>query len=140
MPGIRPTDLVSTIVATPVATIRPTATLRDAALALAENGVGLLVVVDARGVLGVLSERDVVSAIADGTDLDEERVRDRTSLDLVHVAHDDTVLRAAEVMSAAEVRHLAVTDGPEVIGVVSMRDVLAVLRDAVDDGEVAATR
>lgn len=132
MLGIRPTDPVTSIVATPVATIRPTATLRDAASALAADGVGLLVVVDARGVFGVLSERDIVTAIADLADLDLERVRDRASLELVQVGEDEPILRAAEVMADAQVRHLAVTraGGDDVVGVVSMRDVLGVLAQA----------
>lgn len=133
--GIRPHDAVARIIATPVATIRPTATLREAANALVTDAVGLLVVVDARGVLGVLSERDIVSAIADDVDLDLERVRDRASLDLVEIDQDETILRAASTMAAAEVRHLAVTSGREVVGVVSIRDVLAVMVEAAELAE-----
>lgn len=127
MLGIRPTDPVSSITGTPVATIRPTETLRAAASALVADTIGLLVVVDYRGVLGVLSERDLTAAIADDSDLDDERVLERASMDVVKVEETVSILQAAQTMVAAEVRHLAVCRNDEVIGVVSIRDVLVVL-------------
>jgi len=127
MLGIRPTDSVSSIIGTPVATIRPTETLRAAANALVADTVGLLVAVDYRGVLGVLSERDLTAAIADDADLDDERVLDRASMDVVKVEESASILRAAQAMVAAEVRHLAVCRNDEVVGVISIRDVLMVL-------------
>ncbi len=127
MLGIRLSDPIGRLVGDPVATIRPTATLREAADALAADAVGLLVVVDARGVTGVFSERDVVSAIVDDVDLDDGRVRDYATSDVVQVEQSVSVLDAAAVMSEAQVRHLAVADRGVVTGVVSIRDVVTVL-------------
>ena len=123
--GLR--DAVGRLVHRPVATIRPTDTLREAARTMTADGVGLLVVVDARGVHGVLSERDVVRAAADDLDLDEERVRDHATEELVTVADTASVIEAANRMSAAEVRHIAVAERDEVTGIVSIRDVMTVL-------------
>lgn len=127
MLGIRLTDPVGSLIGDPVATIGPTRTLLEAAEAMASDGVGLLVVVDARGVLGVISERDLVSAVADGADLSEERVRDRLSDDLVSVDEGATIADAAATMASAAIRHLAVSRGGEVVGVVSIRDIVNVL-------------
>jgi CBS domain-containing protein len=127
MTETRPTDHIGQLTSTPVATIGPAATLREAAQVLAAEGVGLLVVVDANGIRGVLSERDVVSAAADGADLDEERVRDHANDDPVTMVGSRSVLDAAAAMMAAEIRHLVVTDQDEAIGVVSIRDVCVVL-------------
>jgi signal-transduction protein with cAMP-binding, CBS, and nucleotidyltransferase domain len=134
MLGIRLTDPIRTLIGAPVATIAPTATLRDAATALAADGVGLLVAVDPRGVRGVLSERDLVTAIADTVDLDDARVRDHCTGELVALDEHASVVDAAAAMSAAEVRHLAVTRDGEVVGVLSIRDVVDVLLEelAVD--------
>ncbi len=129
-------DPIQGLVGDPVATIRPTATLRDAAEALAADHVGLLVVVDGGGVRGVLSERDLVNAIVEDTDLEDARVRDYASTDLVQVEEDATVLETARVMADAHVRHLAVARRGVVTGVVSVRDVIRVLieeRDAQTD-------
>jgi CBS domain-containing protein len=137
MLGIRLRDPIGRLVGDPVATIRPTDTLRDAARALATEGLGLLVVVDHRGVVGVLSERDIVTAVADDADLDVERVRDFATTDLVTVEEDASVVDAAAAMASAEVRHLAVARHGVVTGVVSVRDVVNVLlEDAADDGAV----
>jgi len=127
MPGVSLSDPIGTLVGDPVATIRPTATLREAAHALAADAVGLLVVVDARGVRGVFSERDVVTAIADDVDLDDGRVRDYATADVIQVEEAVTILDAAAIMSEAQVRHLAVARRGIVTGVVSIRDVVAVL-------------
>lgn len=127
MLGITFQDPVSTLIAPAVATISPTATLREAATALAADAVGLLVVVDALGVRGVLSERDLVTAIADDDDLTEARVRDHASTDLVQVDERSTIIDAATAMAAAELRHLAVTRNGEVVGVLSVRDIIDVL-------------
>jgi CBS domain-containing protein len=136
MLGITLHNPVSHLMAPAVATISPTATLREAATALAADMVGLLVVVDARGVRGVLSERDIVLAITDDHDLTEARVRDHASTDLVQVDEDAPIIDAAALMAAAELRHLAVTRNDEVVGVISVRDIVDVL---VAQGDLATT-
>ncbi|MCC5948948.1 MAG: CBS domain-containing protein [Nitriliruptoraceae bacterium] len=127
MLGIRLEDPIGRLIGAPVATIRPTDTLQAAAEALAADHVGLLVVVSPRGVHGVLSERDVVSAVVDGVELDQTRVSDYASSELVMAEESDTVLDAAAAMATAEVRHLAVANQGVVTGVISIRDVLAVV-------------
>jgi CBS domain-containing protein len=127
MLGIRATDPIGTIVSTPVATVRPTATLREAARLLSADRVGLLVVLDHRGVRGVLSERDLITAVADGEDVELERVADYFVDDLVTVDESVSIDGAARTMTEAELRHLTVARDGEVIGVVSIRDVVAAL-------------
>jgi CBS domain-containing protein len=112
-----------------VATILPTATLRAAVDAMVADGLGLLVVTGATGPIGVLSERDILAAVADDRTLDEERVKDHCSGDIVGVDFDATVEDAARGMSDAQIRHLAVTREGQLVGVVSVRDVLRVLVD-----------
>ena len=122
-------DPISTLMAPAVATILPTATLRDAAESMMADGLGLLVVVDANGPRGVLSERDIVAAVVEDLDLTEERVRDHGTDEIVSVADDATVADAARAMADAQIRHLAVTRDGAVVGVVSVRDVLRSLVD-----------
>lgn len=135
MLGIRLTDPVGRLIGAPVATISPTATLRDAANALAADQVGLLVVASPRGVHGVLSERDVIGAIVEEVDLDLARVREHASGEIIGVEEDATVVDAAAAMAAGEVRHLAVTRDGAVTGVISIRDVVNVLLEQPELGE-----
>jgi CBS domain-containing protein len=124
---MRPSDPVGGLIGAPVATIRPTATLHDAAEQLAADDIGLLVVVDPGDVRGVISERDIVLAIADGLDLEVERVRDSASTDVLKVDEQVSVRDAAQAMTDAGIRHLAVSRNDVITGVVSIRDVLRVM-------------
>lgn len=127
MLGTRPRDPIGTLVVGPVAMVSPTATLREAAQTLASDHLGLLVVVTGAGPRAVLSERDIVAAIAGGEDVDVERVRDHASVDLITVEEDTTIVDGLGAMLAAEVRHLLVARGGVVVGVVSLRDLAAAL-------------
>jgi CBS domain-containing protein len=118
---------VGHLVSPAVATIQPSATLRSAVESMAADRLGLLVVADAGGVTGVISERDIVAALAEDAVLEEERVRDHCSSEIVSVDEGSSIAGAAQAMADAEIRHLAVTREGAVIGVVSVRDVLRVL-------------
>lgn len=126
-------DPVTTLLTGTPATISPSATLRAAARALTRDHLGLLVVWDASGLRGVLSERDLVTAAADGLDLDLERVVDHATDDVVWVPAAATVDAATRTMLAAEVRHLVVTRDHRVLGVVSLRDLARALLAEDDD-------
>jgi CBS domain-containing protein len=120
---------IGALMAPAVATILPTATLRQAAEAMIADGLGLLVVADVNGPTGVLSERDIVAAVSEDLDLELERVRDHASDEIVSVDEAATVADAARAMADAQIRHLAVTRGDVVVGVVSVRNVLRSLVD-----------
>ncbi|MGH9009390.1 MAG: CBS domain-containing protein, partial [Acidimicrobiia bacterium] len=75
---------------------------------------------------GVLSERDIVAALAEGADADVERARDFMTADVEAVPESATIADASRLMLRDEIRHLAVTRGEQTVGLVSMRDVLAV--------------
>jgi CBS domain-containing protein len=129
MSGAGRRDPIGTLVAVAVATVGPTATLREAADAMVADGLGLLVVTDPTGPSGVLSERDIVTAISEDLDLSEERVRDHASRELVTVDEGASIEDAARAMADAQIRHLAVTRDGAVFGVVSVRDVVGALLD-----------
>lgn len=112
--------------------VEPLATLRDLARVLDEEVIGAALVKGARhssGVVlaGIVSERDLVHAIADGKSLDRTRVMDLMTGDMATARPDEPILEAAKTMLDFEIRHLPVVDGDEVVGVVSARDLLAAL-------------
>jgi len=120
---------IGALMAPAVATVLPTATLRQAAEAMMADGVGLLVVADVSGPTGVISERDIVAAVTEDLDLELERVRDHGADEIVGVDDEATIADAARAMADAQIRHLAVTRNGAVVGVVSVRDVLRSLVD-----------
>jgi CBS domain-containing protein len=115
-----------------VLTINPGHSLRDAARAMAERGVGAAVVIDPEQPgPGIVTERDILQSIGSGQDPDREPVSEHLSSDLTFAAPDWSLERAAEAMVRGGFRHLVVVDGGEMIGVLSMRDIV---RCWVSDG------
>jgi CBS domain-containing protein len=106
---------------TPVATIDARATLRQAARALRDANVGTLAIVAHEEVTGIVSERDVVRAIADEADPDEIWVADVMSGSPRYLTTADTVRGAIDVMLNAGFRHLPVMEDGELVGIVSLR-------------------
>jgi CBS domain-containing protein len=131
-----PLGPVSTIMSWPVATIDHDATVEEAAEALAADDLGALLVLRDGDPAGILSERDVVAHVAAGSDLSHLHVGEVMAGDLVTVQAEASVLEAARSMAEAGVRHLPVLQGRLIAGMVSIRDLLPVLADAIGDEDV----
>ena len=109
-----------------VVTVAPETTLREAARALRNADVSLAIVTDGHRVNGVLSERDIVAAIAVRADLDEQPVGTMDVSTLQCATPESTVAAVAEEMLAASVRHIVVRGEDGMLaGAISMRDILA---------------
>jgi CBS domain-containing protein len=108
-----------------VLTIGPGHTLREAATAMCDRNVGAAVVLDPEAPgPGVITERDILRCIGHGKDPDQERVADNLTQDLTFAAPDWSLERAAEAMVRGGFRHLVVVDGGELVGILSMRDIV----------------
>ena len=112
-----------------VLTVGPDHSLREASRAMAARRVGAAVVLDAdsEGV-GILTERDVLDSVGAGQDPDSERVRDHLTGDLVYAAPTWTISDAADAMVRGGFRHLIVLESGEVVGILSVRDIVRVWR------------
>ena len=105
-------------------TVDPQESLRGAAQEMMRHQAGSTVVLEEGKLVGILTERDLLRAVAGGVDLDEARVGGLMTTDVVTVGPDWEVYEAASEMAARHVRHLVVTHGDDVLGVLSVRDVL----------------
>lgn len=108
-----------------VLTIRPGHTLREAAAAMAERQVGAAIVLDpdAPGP-GVITERDILRSVAAGEEPDEELVSDHLTSRLTFASPDWSLEQAAVAMVRGRFRHLVVVEGSELVGMLSMRDIV----------------
>jgi CBS domain-containing protein len=114
-------DAMSTV----VLTIGPAHTLRQAARLMSTRRVGAALVLDPDTCgLGILTERDVLTAIGRGLDPDREPVHAHTTTEVVFAAPAWTLDEAAAAMLHGGFRHLIVLDGAELAGVVSVRDIV----------------
>jgi CBS domain-containing protein len=117
-----------------VVTVGPSHTLRDAAKLMRDRRVGSAVVADPEQQgPGILTERDILQSVGAGEDPDNEKVADHLTADLVFAAPDWSLEEAATAMVRGGFRHLIVIDGGEVVGVLSVRDVV---RCWTDDGAI----
>jgi CBS domain-containing protein len=104
--------------------VAPDATIRTAAIQMKQSGVGS-VAVEVDGALeGILTERDVLDAVADGADLELARTEEWMTAYPDSIDPDMSIPEAANWMLASGYRHIPVTDGPRVLGMISIKDVL----------------
>ena len=106
--------------------IRSNECIADAATALTENKVGALLVEDDSGkIVGILSERDIVGGMGPhGADLHDVEVGELMTTKLIRCSPDDTVNEAMAMMSDRHIRHLPVFDGDELVGFISIGDLV----------------
>ena len=110
-----------------VLTLGPNHTLREAAAQMAERKIGAaLVADDETPVPNIVTERDILHSLGAGEDPDKELVAAHMSGNVIAASPDWSLERAASEMSHRGIRHLVVYDGPELIGVLSMRDIVRV--------------
>jgi CBS domain-containing protein len=122
---------VRTILATKgtkVITIRPGQSLEEAARLMAEHNIGALVVVDEAGhPVGIISERDIVRAVAKGAV--SESVGRLMTKDVIIGLPQDDLISVAHTMTEKRFRHLPIMEQGELVGIVSIRDVVESQRD-----------
>lgn len=108
-----------------VLTVGPGHTLREAAGAMCRRKVGAAVVIDpdAPGP-GVITERDILLSLGSGQDPDKEIVTEHLTSNLTFASPDWSLERAAEAMIRGGFRHLVVVEGGELVGILSMRDIV----------------
>jgi signal-transduction protein with cAMP-binding, CBS, and nucleotidyltransferase domain len=108
-----------------VLAVGPGHTLREAAKRMSEREVGAAIVIDEElPGPSILSERDILRAVGAGEDPDAEVVRDHMTGSIITAAPSWSLERAATEMSRRHIRHLVVTEGGEVVGILSMRDIM----------------
>jgi CBS domain-containing protein len=115
--------------------ISPDATLRDVAKALSGAEIGALVVGDGIAVDGIVSERDVVRAVAEGLDPDATSAATVAHRTLVWCDASATIAEVATEMMEHYVRHVLLEEDGRLVGIVSMRDLLGAYAaaDAADE-------
>ncbi len=109
-----------------VATADCRLTLREVARRLKQERIGALPMVDGNGELvGIISERDIVNALADlGPEAAERPACDFMQRDVITCRPEDTTDRLMEIMTEHRVRHLPVVNGGHLVGIVSIGDVV----------------
>ena len=110
---------------TTVLTVGPGHTLREAARRMTARGVGAAVIIDEEQAgPGIITERDILRSIGNDEVPDSELVRDHLTASVILATPDWSREQAASEMVRGGFRHVVVVDGPDVVGVLSMRDIV----------------
>lgn len=106
--------------------LKADSSIAEAATALTEKKIGALLVEDNGGqIVGILSERDIVAGMGPhGADLHDVRISELMTTNLIKCTDQDTVLQAMEKMTDRRIRHLPVFDGDDLVGVISIGDLV----------------
>jgi CBS domain-containing protein len=105
--------------------IEPDATVLEALRRMADKDVGALLVFENGKLVGIFSERDYArKIILHGKTSKETAVRDAMTTDFITLHPDQTIHECMEIMNSRRVRHLPIVEGDEVVGVVSIGDVV----------------
>jgi CBS domain-containing protein len=119
-------------------TLEPHASLRQAAKSMSGRGVGSAVVMEQGDVGGIVTERDLLNALASDLDPDDVKVADIMTRDIVSGSPGWTILEAVRTMIDGGFRHLLVMemDGPE--GIVSLRDLMDSMAELIQEQDSSA--
>ncbi len=118
---------VKRVMARNIVTVDKQATALEVAGIMDTKNVGSVLVIDkANGkYVGIVTERDIVrKVVAKGLDGSSYLVKGVMSSPLVTIESTKTIFEAGDLMDQKRVRHLAVTEGSEVVGIVSIRDLI----------------
>jgi CBS domain-containing protein len=108
-----------------VLTIEPTVTLGEAARAMRGRDVGAAIVLEDGKLVGIFTERDLLRAIAESRHPDQHHVRAYMTPDPITLPPDHSPSEAAQIMTERKFRHIPVVEDGELLGIVSIRDLVA---------------
>jgi len=109
-----------------VKTIRPSDTIKDAAVLMNENRIGSLVVVSGTGtVTGIVTERDIlIDVVAAGKNAEDIKVEDIMTKELITISPDKSLEDAADVMTKNKIKKLPVMEGGRLVGIITATDLI----------------
>ena len=110
-----------------VAMIDQDKTVFDAATVMVGRYIGSVVVTDSSAIKGIFTERDLIRVVAQQQDLARVKLKEVMRSDLVSVSPSDSVEDCLQLMRENRCRHLLVFEGAEFVGIVSLRDLAALM-------------
>jgi CBS domain-containing protein len=114
-------------------TVSPDDPLRRAAKLMADRGIGSAVAVENEQVAGIVTERDLLRAVAEDRDVDQTKVRDVMTVDVVSGSPGWDLVRAVKTMTDGGFRHLLVTEMNDPVGIISLRDLMDSMVELVEN-------
>jgi len=109
-----------------VMTVKPDVTLRKAAEAMSNYHIGSLVVLENNKLVGILTERNVLVAVADGKDPELTTVEEVMTKKVITISPDKVIEDAVALMTEHRIKKLPVVDGEKLVGIITASDIIVV--------------
>ena len=119
-------------------TVEPGNTLHRAAHSMTDRGVGAAVVIEREQVVGIITERDVLRAVAAGKDVEATTVEALMTRGVVSGAPGWDIIEAVKLMNERGFRHLLVMEMDEPVGIVSLRDLMTSMVELIQSEDASA--
>jgi CBS domain-containing protein len=120
---------VRDVMHTQLVTVDEPTTIAETASVMAQRRIGSVIVLDGTEMVGIFTERDIVRALSQNFDAAGHQLTDWMTRNPVTVPPDADLDQARELMVTRNFRHLPVMEGGRLLGIISMRDVLAAEQD-----------
>jgi CBS domain-containing protein len=132
--GLRSRMLIKDVMSSPVVTINESATANKAAVLMTKDDFGCIIVTNKEGKpLGIITERDlVVRVLAKNVKPDAMKAKNVMTSPLITIEPDETISEAARRMSRLNIRRLGVVYKEQLVGIVSSKDILAVMPELIE--------
>ena len=131
---------VSDIMTAACLTDSPEDTVAEAAAKMRQNQTGSILVMDSGKLAGILTERDVLRVVAEGKDPKTVSVQDEMTDNPVTIPTHTSLKDAAQTMFDKWFRHLpVVTNDGDVVGIISLRDLLTIVAESLNEPEAIQT-
>ncbi|MFN2615079.1 MAG: cyclic nucleotide-binding/CBS domain-containing protein [Actinomycetota bacterium] len=124
---------VSEVMTKAAVTDSPADTLAEAATRMWNAQTGSLLVMDGDSMLGIVTERDLLRAVATGHDPAKVTLKDVMRTEVISCGPQTTLREAAKMMATRWIRHLPVLENGRCVGIVSQRDLVGVLAEALHE-------
>jgi CBS domain-containing protein len=118
--------LVREVMNRDVVTTEPDASLREAAKKMNQHHIGSLVVVEEEEIVGILTERNILIAIAEGKNPEGAQVKDIMKKKVVTIEPDKMVEDAVELMTKNRIKKLPVVENGKLVGIITCSDIAVV--------------
>ncbi len=117
-----------------VATIDENKSVLDAAKLMTEEFIGSVVVTNSSGIRGLFTERELMmKVVGKGKDSEKVQIKEVMTSDPIKVSPKDTAGHCLDLMKEHRCRHLLVFEGDKFVGIVSLRDIVALMIDEKEE-------
>jgi CBS domain-containing protein len=125
--------IISDIMSSDIISVSPDTTLKEASKTMLENGISSVAVKSKGKILGIVTDKDFVKLLSSGKELDNTKMSEIMSTELIDVDSKITLQEASELTKKHDIRHLLIKGPRGYVGIVSLKDIIETLYEELKE-------